>query len=114
MPLRSPCHCRTGYPLIVNNAGAYGGNLRLLTPPATQIIDNLPLPYSTGRTGPVLKAERMSDIHTADAMTVRRDDPDDVVARLEEDIIFGRLAPGARLTEDALMSAYGTSRHFVR
>ena len=56
----------------------------------------------------------MPDIHTAEAMTVRRDDPDDVVARLEEDIIFGRLAPGSRLTEDALMSAYGTSRHFVR
>jgi DNA-binding GntR family transcriptional regulator len=56
----------------------------------------------------------MSEIHPADAMAVRRDDPDDVVARLEEDIIFGRLAPGARLTEDALMSAYGTSRHFVR
>ncbi|MCK1715404.1 MULTISPECIES: GntR family transcriptional regulator [unclassified Bradyrhizobium] len=56
----------------------------------------------------------MSDTHTAETMTVRRDDPDNVVARLEEDIIFGRLAPGARLTEDALMSAYGTSRHFVR
>ena len=40
----------------------------------------------------------MSDIRTADAMALRRDDPDDVVARLEEDIIFGRLAPGARLT----------------
>ncbi|WGD49911.1 GntR family transcriptional regulator [Bradyrhizobium sp. CB1650] len=56
----------------------------------------------------------MSDTHTAEAMTVRRDDPDDVVVRLEEDIIFGRLAPGARLTEDALMARYGTSRHFVR
>ncbi|MCK1361791.1 GntR family transcriptional regulator [Bradyrhizobium sp. 199] len=56
----------------------------------------------------------MSEIRTADAMPVRRDDPDDVVARLEEDIIFGRLPPGARLTEDALMSRYGTSRHFVR
>src|ERR1044072_9575081 len=56
----------------------------------------------------------MSEIRTADSMPVRRDDPDDVVARLEEDIIFGRLAPGARLTEDALMSRYGTSRHFVR
>src|SRR3982751_7056558 len=58
----------------------------------------------------------MSDTHTAEAeaMTVRRDDPDDIVARLEEDIIFGRLAPGARLTEYALMSACGTSRHFVR
>ncbi|MGE5932763.1 GntR family transcriptional regulator, partial [Klebsiella quasipneumoniae] len=56
----------------------------------------------------------MSDIHHAEAATLRRDDPDDVVARLEEDIIFGRLPPGARLTEGALMSAYGTSRHFVR
>ncbi|MCK1390327.1 GntR family transcriptional regulator [Bradyrhizobium sp. 1] len=56
----------------------------------------------------------MSDIRTADAMAIRRDDPDDVVARLEEDIIFGRLPPGGRLTEDALMSRYGTSRHFVR
>ncbi len=36
----------------------------------------------------------MSDTRTAEATTVRRDDPDDVVARLEEDIIFGRLAPG--------------------
>jgi DNA-binding GntR family transcriptional regulator len=80
----------------------------------TQIIDNLNLPCSTGGTGPKPEAEGMPDIHTADAMTVRRDDPDDVVARLEEDIIFGRLPPGARLTEDALMSRYGTSRHFVR
>lgn len=56
----------------------------------------------------------MSDIRIAESPTTRRDDPDDVVARLEEDIIFGRLPPGARLTEDALMSAYGTSRHFVR
>jgi len=56
----------------------------------------------------------MSEIRSADIATLRRDDPDDVVARLEEDIIFGRLAPAARLTEDALMSRYGTSRHFVR
>ena len=55
------------------------------------------------------EAEGMSDIRTADAMPVRRDDPDEVVARLEEDIIFGRFAPGARLTEDALMSRYGTA-----
>jgi DNA-binding GntR family transcriptional regulator len=56
----------------------------------------------------------MADTAGAGVATFRRDDPDDVVARLEEDIIFGRLAPGARLTEDALMSCYGTSRHFVR
>lgn len=43
-----------------------------------------------------------------------RDDLDKVIAHLEEDIIFGRLAPGARLTEDMLMARYGASRHFVR
>jgi DNA-binding GntR family transcriptional regulator len=37
-----------------------------------------------------------------------------VVALLEEDIMFGRLAPGARLTEDALMVRFGASRHFIR
>jgi len=56
----------------------------------------------------------MTETANAEPATLRRDDPDDVVARLEEDIIFGRLAPAARLTEDALMSRYGTSRHFVR
>jgi len=56
----------------------------------------------------------MDNPASADVATLRRNDVDEVVARLEEDIIFGRLAPGARLTEDALMSRYGTSRHFVR
>lgn len=56
----------------------------------------------------------MTDTASGELTALRRDDPDDVVARLEEDIIFGRLPPGARLTEDALMSRYGTSRHFVR
>ena len=56
----------------------------------------------------------MTDTASAGLAPLRRDDLDDVVARLEEDIIFGRLAPAARLTEDALMSRYGTSRHFVR
>lgn len=45
---------------------------------------------------------------------LRRDDLDEVVARLEEDVIFGRLPPGARLTEDTLMARYGASRHFIR
>lgn len=44
----------------------------------------------------------------------RRDDVDKVIAHLEEDIIFGRLAPGLRLTEDMLMARYDASRHFVR
>jgi DNA-binding GntR family transcriptional regulator len=44
----------------------------------------------------------------------RLDGIEAVVSRLEEDIIFGRLEPGARLTEDTLMSRYGASRHFIR
>ena len=47
-------------------------------------------------------------------LPLRRDAIDEVVARLEEDIIFGRLAPEARLTEDALMARFGASRHFIR
>lgn len=46
------------------------------------------------------------------------EDPDldhEAIARaLEEDIIFGRLAPGARLTEDSLLSRFPVTRHFVR
>jgi DNA-binding GntR family transcriptional regulator len=38
----------------------------------------------------------------------------EIIKRLEEDIIFGQLPPGARLIEDSLMARYGASRHFVR
>lgn len=43
-------------------------------------------------------------------------DHDDLtIARaLEEDIIFGRLAPGTRLTEDMLLSRFAVTRHFAR
>jgi len=46
----------------------------------------------------------------------READLDDVkiVRALEEDIIFGRLAPGTRLTEDKLLSRFPVTRHFVR
>lgn len=37
-----------------------------------------------------------------------------VVAALEEDIIFGRLAPRARLVEDSLMARFEAKRHVVR
>ena len=37
-----------------------------------------------------------------------------IVRALEEDIIFGRLAPGSRLTEDSLLSRFPVTRHFVR
>jgi DNA-binding GntR family transcriptional regulator len=47
-------------------------------------------------------------------LPLRRDGIDELVASLEEDIIFGRLPPGARLTEDALMARFGASRHFIR
>ncbi len=44
----------------------------------------------------------------------REDEQAEVIRRLEEDIIFGRFAPGSRLVEDTLMARYGASRHFVR
>jgi DNA-binding GntR family transcriptional regulator len=37
-----------------------------------------------------------------------------VLAILEEDIIFGRLPPGQRLVEDALMARFGVTRHAIR
>jgi DNA-binding GntR family transcriptional regulator len=45
----------------------------------------------------------------ADGATVQ-----EVVRALEEDIIFGRLAPGERLVEDALMRRFAAKRHVVR
>ncbi|MBN9216497.1 MAG: GntR family transcriptional regulator [Mesorhizobium sp.] len=38
----------------------------------------------------------------------------DIVRALEEDIIFGRLAPGTRLVEDALLARFPVSRHAIR
>jgi DNA-binding GntR family transcriptional regulator len=38
----------------------------------------------------------------------------EVVRALEEDIIFGLLAPGTRLVEDVLMQRFGMTRHLVR
>ena len=38
----------------------------------------------------------------------------DVVRALEEDIIFGRLAPGTRLVEDVLLARFPVSRHAIR
>jgi DNA-binding GntR family transcriptional regulator len=50
----------------------------------------------------------------ASVSATRADEQAEVLRRLEEDIIFGRLGPGARLVEDALMARYGTSRHYIR
>ena len=44
----------------------------------------------------------------------REEEQAEVIRRLEEDIIFGRFAPGSRLVEDTLMNRYDASRHFVR
>ena len=44
----------------------------------------------------------------------RADEQAEILRRLEDDIIFGRLAPGARLVEDTLMARYGASRHYIR
>ncbi|TPM28225.1 GntR family transcriptional regulator [Mesorhizobium sp. B2-3-4] len=38
----------------------------------------------------------------------------DIVRTLEEDIIFGRLAPGTRLVEDVLLARFPVSRHTIR
>jgi DNA-binding GntR family transcriptional regulator len=37
-----------------------------------------------------------------------------IVAALEEDILFGRIGPGARLIEDEIIERFGTKRHCVR
>lgn len=38
----------------------------------------------------------------------------DLVGRLEEDIVLGRLLPRERLVEDELIARFGASRHIVR
>ena len=38
----------------------------------------------------------------------------EVARQLEEDILFGRLAPGARLVEDVLIARFDATRHQVR
>lgn len=45
--------------------------------------------------------------------TIEHDDLS-IARALEEDIIFGRLAPGARVTEDTLLARFHVTRHFAR
>jgi DNA-binding GntR family transcriptional regulator len=57
--------------------------------------------------------ERMESTPSESAQIGEHDDL--TIARaLEEDIIFGRLAPGSRLTEDTLLSRFAVTRHFAR
>jgi DNA-binding GntR family transcriptional regulator len=55
----------------------------------------------------------LSETPEAPALS-REEEQAEVIRRLEEDIIFGRFAPGSRLVEDTLMARYRASRHFVR
>lgn len=50
----------------------------------------------------------------SEASASRVEEQAEILRRLEEDIIFGRLAPGSRLVEDSLMARYGATRHFIR
>lgn len=50
-----------------------------------------------------------------EAGQIKQEHDDLTIARaLEEDIIFGRLAPGTRLTEDMLLARFHVTRHFAR
>lgn len=40
--------------------------------------------------------------------------PDNLIDDLENDVIFGVYAPGARIVEDRVMERYGAKRHVVR
>lgn len=61
------------------------------------------------------EASNLPDPRMADSNVPAAQHDDVAIARaLEEDIIFGRLAPGSRLTEDALLSRFAVTRHFAR
>lgn len=53
-----------------------------------------------------MKSASESDANEHDDLSIAR--------ALEEDIIFGRLAPGTRLTEDTLLARFAVTRHFAR
>src|SRR3954462_14197243 len=57
---------------------------------------------------------KSQEAQTEPSAPTREEEQAEVIRRLEEDIIFGRFAPGSRLVEDTLMARYRASRHFVR
>jgi len=59
----------------------------------------------------MMAVDRVMDINTTDDATLTIDA---AVAAIEEDIIFGRLRPRERLTEDTLMARLAVKRHVVR
>jgi DNA-binding GntR family transcriptional regulator len=44
----------------------------------------------------------------------KRTPDEDIAEAVESDIIFGRLKPGERLREEALLERFGHTRHFIR
>src|SRR3954468_1830606 len=61
-----------------------------------------------------MTARAASQTSSDTSAPTREEEQAEVIRRMEEDIIFGRFAPGSRLVEDTLMTRYGASRHFVR
>src|SRR3954468_20749408 len=61
-----------------------------------------------------MTARAASQTSSDTSAPTREEEQAEVIRRMEEDIIFGRFAPGSRLVEDTLMGRYGASRHFVR
>jgi len=56
----------------------------------------------------------MSSLITGSTFVPKDEQERELERKLEEDIIFGRFAPGSRLIEDVLMARYGAKRHAVR
>jgi DNA-binding GntR family transcriptional regulator len=63
-----------------------------------------------------MRAQPTSRRRSFDELTspAREKEQVEVIRRIEEDIIFGRFAPGSRLVEDTLMARYRATRHSVR
>src|SRR5476651_20272 len=63
-----------------------------------------------------MRMQSTSRRRSFDEMTgpTREKEQVEVIKRIEEDIIFGRFAPGSRLVEDTLMARYRATRHSVR
>src|SRR5258708_17770812 len=80
----------------------------------TIIIDNGGRPVLIPGDDPTRMAMKPLATSPEPSALSREEEQAEIIRRLEEDIIFGRFAPGSRLVEDTLMSRYGASRHFVR
>jgi DNA-binding GntR family transcriptional regulator len=104
------------FDIAIANCADWGSNqAALLTIKFTRgdLAGNLRRPLRLG--GRAMNPQVSSQVSSSEAVALTREEEQaEVIRRLEEDIIFGRFAPGSRLVEDTLMSRYGASRHFVR